>query len=152
MPEEVTKHSVHTLVFRSQKRAHEMFITDQGSLPDPEKDLESYIKRIKAESYYGKSLVERVNQAKVKKEAYESRPDVLREENPENPENPDKMSEMATPSNADSNQKGGQLVAFTGKKIIKNQAILSENQSENDQCTMLLNLKKKKFAFSNVCY
>ena len=123
MPEEVTKHSVHTLVFRSQKRAHEMFITDQGSLPDPEKDLESYIKRIKAESYYGKSLVERVNQAKVKKEAYESRPDVLTQETSEDVST-DKMSEIATPSNANSNPSstGGQLVAFTGKKKNKFQA------------------------------
>lgn len=116
MPEEVTKHSVHTLVFRSQKRAHEMFITDQGSLPDPEKDLESFIKRIKAQSYYGKSLVERVNQAKVKKEAYESRPDVLTQESSEGDVSTDKMSEIATTSNANSNTSstGGQLVAFTG--------------------------------------
>ena len=128
MPEEVTKHSVHTLVFRSQKRAHEMFITDQGSLPDPEKDLESFIKRIKAQSYYGKSLVERVNQAKVKKEAYESRPDVLTQESSEGEVSTDKMSEMATTSNANSNPSstGGQLVAFTGKTRIKNHSILNE--------------------------
>ena len=128
MPEEVTKHSVHTLVFRSQKRAHEMFITDQGSLPDPEKDLESFIKRIKAQSYYGKSLVERVNQAKVKKEAYESRPDVLTQESSEGDVSTDKMSEIATTSNANSNTSstGGQLVAFTGKTRIKNHSILNE--------------------------
>ena len=128
MPEEVTKHSVHTLVFRSQKRAHEMFITDQGSLPDPEKDLESFIKRIKAQSYYGKSLVERVNQAKVKKEAYESRPDVFTQESSEGDVSTDKMSEIATTSNANSNPSstGGQLVAFTGKRRIKNHSILNE--------------------------
>ena len=49
--DEVTKHSVHTLVFRSQKRAHEMFISDQGSLPDAEKDLDSFIKRIKGDFF-----------------------------------------------------------------------------------------------------
>jgi hypothetical protein len=27
--EEVTKHSVHTLVFRSLKRTHDMFVSDQ---------------------------------------------------------------------------------------------------------------------------
>ena len=29
--EEVTKHSVHTLVFRSLKRTHDMFVSDQAS-------------------------------------------------------------------------------------------------------------------------
>ena len=32
--QEVQKHSVHTLVFRSLKRTHDMFIADQGSLPE----------------------------------------------------------------------------------------------------------------------
>ena len=29
--EEVTKHSVHTLVFRSLKRTHDMFVSDQAT-------------------------------------------------------------------------------------------------------------------------
>lgn len=34
--EEVTKHSVHTLVFRSLKRTHDMFVSDQvcGAIRD----------------------------------------------------------------------------------------------------------------------
>ena len=31
--EEVTRHSVHTLVFRSLKRTHDMFLSDAGQLP-----------------------------------------------------------------------------------------------------------------------
>jgi len=30
MVEEVQKHSVHTLVFRSLKRTHDMFVADNG--------------------------------------------------------------------------------------------------------------------------
>ena len=33
MFQEVQKHSVHTLVFRSLKRTHDMFLSDQGTLP-----------------------------------------------------------------------------------------------------------------------
>ena len=31
--QDVQKHSVHTLVFRSLKRTHDMFISDQGNPP-----------------------------------------------------------------------------------------------------------------------
>uniref|UniRef100_A0A0B6ZZ01 Uncharacterized protein n=1 Tax=Arion vulgaris TaxID=1028688 RepID=A0A0B6ZZ01_9EUPU len=31
--EDVQKHSVHTLVFRSLKRTHDMFLADQGNTP-----------------------------------------------------------------------------------------------------------------------
>ena len=31
--QDVQKHSVHTLVFRSLKRTHDMFLSDQGTLP-----------------------------------------------------------------------------------------------------------------------
>lgn len=37
--EEVQRHSVHTLVFRSLKRSHDMFVSDQGFLPDIDEDL-----------------------------------------------------------------------------------------------------------------
>lgn len=33
MADEVIKHSVHTLVFRSLKRSHDMFLANQGMLP-----------------------------------------------------------------------------------------------------------------------
>lgn len=32
--EEVQRHSVHTLVFRSLKRSHDMFVSNQSLLPD----------------------------------------------------------------------------------------------------------------------
>lgn len=32
--ESVQKHSVHTLVFRSLKRTHDMFLSDESCLPD----------------------------------------------------------------------------------------------------------------------
>ena len=44
MFQEVQKHSVHTLVFRSLKRTHDMFLSDQGTLPlRDEKRLEKHI-------------------------------------------------------------------------------------------------------------
>lgn len=33
MTDEVIKHSVHTLVFRSLKRSHDMFLSNQSMLP-----------------------------------------------------------------------------------------------------------------------
>lgn len=33
MVEDVQRHSVHTLVFRSLKRSHDMFLSNQGLLP-----------------------------------------------------------------------------------------------------------------------
>jgi len=52
--EEVTKHSVHTLVFRSLKRTHDMFVTDQGNLPDLDNESERVLRGIKSSSMYGK--------------------------------------------------------------------------------------------------
>ena len=54
--EEVTRHSVHTLVFRSLKRTHDMFLSDQGSLPAGDKDSEKLWKNVKARSMYGPIL------------------------------------------------------------------------------------------------
>jgi pleiotropic regulator 1 len=74
--DEVTKHSVHTLVFRSQKRAHEMFISDQGALPDTDKTSEDYLKKLKAKSTYG-NLVGIVEREKARRLAYENRPEAI---------------------------------------------------------------------------
>nr|CAB3264954.1 pleiotropic regulator 1 [Phallusia mammillata] len=54
--EDIPKHSMHTLVFRSLKRTHDMFISDQGAaLPDNE--AASRIgRKIKALSEYGPVL------------------------------------------------------------------------------------------------
>ena len=51
--EEVTKHSVHTLVFRSLKRTHDMFVSDQGNLPDIDKEAEALLWKVKSKSVYG---------------------------------------------------------------------------------------------------
>ena len=51
--EEVTKHSVHTLVFRSLKRTHDMFVSDQGNLPDNDKEAEALLWKVKSKSVYG---------------------------------------------------------------------------------------------------
>lgn len=64
MLEEVTKHSVHTLVFRSQKRTHDMFISDQGSLPECESSINEKLKKLKAKSAYG-FLVDTVQKDKA---------------------------------------------------------------------------------------
>lgn len=37
--EEVQRHSVHTLVFRSLKRSHDMFVSNQAFLPEISEDL-----------------------------------------------------------------------------------------------------------------
>lgn len=66
--EEVTKHSVHTLVFRSQKRSHDMFISDQGNLPENDKDLDAFIKRLKAKSFYSHLIVNHVDREKIRKQ------------------------------------------------------------------------------------
>ena len=51
--EEVTKHSVHTLVFRSLKRTHDMFVSDQGNLPDEDREAEQLLKGVKSKAVYG---------------------------------------------------------------------------------------------------
>ena len=115
--EEVTKHSVHTLVFRSQKRAHEMFISDQGNLPEVDKEMDSFIKRIKAKAYYGARLVQNAEQEKSRKLAYENRPDTVISENTENPAMANSASTMPSDpieQNSGSTPSSGQLVAFTG--------------------------------------
>lgn len=52
--EEVTKHSVHTLVFRSLKRTHDMFVSDQGNLPLGDQDADKLLLGIKGRAMYGK--------------------------------------------------------------------------------------------------
>lgn len=116
--DEVTKHSVHTLVFRSQKRAHEMFISDQGNLPEADKDMDAFIKRIKAKAYYGANLVSNVEREKERKIAYENRPDtVINSENVENTASTvgQASTELASDPSSNTNASNtNQLVAFSG--------------------------------------
>lgn len=51
--EEVQRHSVHTLVFRSLKRSHDMFVSNQTLLPEVDEQLERKKKLLKAKDTYG---------------------------------------------------------------------------------------------------
>ena len=62
--EEVTKHSVHTLVFRSLKRTHDMFVSDQGNLPDIDKEAEALLWKVKSKSVYGQ-VQQKVDQVRT---------------------------------------------------------------------------------------
>ncbi|XP_064081581.1 pleiotropic regulator 1-like isoform X2 [Macrobrachium nipponense] len=54
--DEVQRHSVHTLVFRSLKRTHDMFLCDQGALPPMDESLELLRRTVKARDQYGPVL------------------------------------------------------------------------------------------------
>ncbi|XP_068139641.1 pleiotropic regulator 1 [Drosophila tropicalis] len=51
--EDVQKHSVHTLIFRSLKRTHDLFVSNQGNLPEIDDRLEKLRRAIKARDSYG---------------------------------------------------------------------------------------------------
>lgn len=59
MAMDVQRHSVHTLVFRSLKRTHDMFLLNQGSLPPVDPELQKLKKSLKAKDSYG-PVLERV--------------------------------------------------------------------------------------------
>ncbi|KAK3912517.1 Pleiotropic regulator 1 [Frankliniella fusca] len=61
MIEEVQRHSVHTLVFRSLKRTHDVFISNQGMLPPVDEKAEKIRKAVKARDTYG-LVMDRVRQ------------------------------------------------------------------------------------------
>ncbi|XP_064636894.1 pleiotropic regulator 1-like [Lineus longissimus] len=65
MVEEVQKHSVHTLVFRSLKRTHDMFISDQANIPTPDEKSAEIRRRCKVKDEYG--LVEHLPNPKQQK-------------------------------------------------------------------------------------
>ncbi|OAD58867.1 Pleiotropic regulator 1, partial [Eufriesea mexicana] len=56
---DVQRHSVHTLVFRSLKRTHDMFLLNQGNLPPVDPNLQKMKKSVKAKDSYG-PVLERV--------------------------------------------------------------------------------------------
>ena len=61
--DDVLKHSVHTLVFRSLKRTHDMFRCDQGMLPPAHLDSENAKRAYKRKDQYG-PVLHRVKEAK----------------------------------------------------------------------------------------
>ncbi|GAB0096310.1 pleiotropic regulator 1 [Sergentomyia squamirostris] len=67
MTEDVQKHSVHTLVFRSLKRTHDIFLANQAFLPFLKDDIaEELRKSVKSRDSYG-LVFDRVQAAKVQK-------------------------------------------------------------------------------------
>ncbi|KAG8230587.1 hypothetical protein J437_LFUL004500 [Ladona fulva] len=64
MTEEVHRHSVHTLVFRSLKRTHDTFLADQGMLPPVDEKAEKNKKAVKTRDTYG-LVMEAVKQGNV---------------------------------------------------------------------------------------
>lgn len=52
-PNVITKHSVHTLVFRSLKRSHDLFVSNEGELPPADEEWEKKLLKIKARDQYG---------------------------------------------------------------------------------------------------
>ena len=65
---EVTKHSVHTLVFRSLKRTHDMSISDQANPPPPDEKSEKITTQCKVRDEYG-LVKEMVKESKKKRPA-----------------------------------------------------------------------------------
>uniref|UniRef100_T1GN06 Pleiotropic regulator 1 n=1 Tax=Megaselia scalaris TaxID=36166 RepID=T1GN06_MEGSC len=72
--EEVQRQSVHTLVFRSLKRTHDMFVSNQATLPEDDDKLEKLKKAIKARDTYG-LVFNRVAQVQEQKRKQELNPD-----------------------------------------------------------------------------
>nr|BAN21016.1 striatin, putative [Riptortus pedestris] len=64
MLEEVQRHSVHTLLFRSLKRTHDMFLSCQGSLPPVDEVAEKVKRGVKARDSYS-LVLEKVQQNKA---------------------------------------------------------------------------------------
>ncbi|KAI8421939.1 hypothetical protein MSG28_009853, partial [Choristoneura fumiferana] len=56
MADDVIKHSVHTLVFRSLKRSHDMFLANQGMLPPIDETAEKILRSVKARDSYGQVM------------------------------------------------------------------------------------------------
>ncbi|XP_065210901.1 pleiotropic regulator 1 [Planococcus citri] len=64
MVEEVHRHTVHTLVFRSLKRTHDMFVANRKLLPPLDEEAEKIKMKIKAKDQYG-DIVAKVDYNKL---------------------------------------------------------------------------------------
>ncbi|KAJ2951235.1 hypothetical protein O0L34_g5634 [Tuta absoluta] len=71
MSDDVIKHSVHTLVFRSLKRSHDMFLANQGMLPPIDEKAEKILRTVKARDSYGQ-VMSAVQQAQAHKQQMDS--------------------------------------------------------------------------------
>ncbi|EEB16137.1 Pleiotropic regulator, putative [Pediculus humanus corporis] len=63
MGDDIQRHSVHTLVFRSLKRTHDMFLSNQGLLPAVDEKAEKLKKAVKARDCYS-GVFERMKNSK----------------------------------------------------------------------------------------
>lgn len=99
--DDVQRHSVHTLVFRSLKRTHDMFLCDQGALPPIDESLEKFKKSVKLKDQYG-SVLDMVMQNK-RRAAFEAavtprKEDEIRTINIEEPSTVAPLSIMPSPT------------------------------------------------------
>lgn len=119
--EEVQRHSVHTLVFRSLKRSHDMFVSNQALLPESDEQLERRKKLLKAKDTYG-HIYERVrNSTKLsdlrqpKSTAADSASDDASAQNSEESATSTALVPMPSKPTNDTHFSGGnQLATITG--------------------------------------
>ncbi|XP_050348654.1 pleiotropic regulator 1 [Nymphalis io] len=75
MADEVIKHSVHTLVFRSLKRSHDMFLSNQSMLPPIDEKAEKILRSVKARDSYGQVMSAVQKAQAIKQQEALNRPD-----------------------------------------------------------------------------
>ncbi|XP_049872516.1 pleiotropic regulator 1 [Pectinophora gossypiella] len=75
MSDDVIKHSVHTLVFRSLKRSHDMFLANQGMLPPIDEKAEKVLRTVKARDSYGQVMSAVQKAQAIKQQEVLSRPE-----------------------------------------------------------------------------
>ena len=94
MSDDVQRHSVHTLVFRSLKRTHDMFLCNQGALPPIDLDLEKLKKAHKGRDQYGPVLAavelnkKKMASSEFKENMNSTNPDIDMDTIPEAPNTP----------------------------------------------------------------
>lgn len=90
---DVQKHSVHTLVFRSLKRTHDMFLADQANPPPPNKLSDSLKMMVKARDEYG-SVLHLVKNKQIRDDYDDNMNSSKNLENASNPEHRHTVSEF----------------------------------------------------------
>ncbi|XP_071544681.1 pleiotropic regulator 1 [Panulirus ornatus] len=96
--DDVQRHSVHTLVFRSLKRTHDMFLCDQGALPPVDELLEKLRRQVKSRDQYGPvlNLVKQNKRKAATQTVYDGEPEEF-QERPEAVTNGPPAGPMAPP-------------------------------------------------------
>lgn len=96
--DDVQRHSVHTLVFRSLKRTHDMFLCDQGALPPVDESLEKLRRQVKSRNQYGPvlNLVKQNKRKAASQPVYDGDPEEF-QDRPENVTNGPPAGPMPPP-------------------------------------------------------